>query len=85
MLLLVGSISLLLGLWPPLGIACIALFLLGVSPMMHNFWAISDPAQRTADMINFSKNMALLGGGLMALGVPTPWPYSLEAPRRVAG
>ena len=26
-------------------------------------------------MINFSKNMALLGSALMTLAIPRPWPY----------
>ena len=35
---------------------------------MHDFWHIEDPGQRSNDMINFTKNMALLGAALMLMG-----------------
>jgi putative oxidoreductase len=60
------------------------LFLIGVTPMMHNFWAISDPLQRTTEMGNFMRNVAMLGSALMILGVPRPWPYSIEGRRRIS-
>jgi uncharacterized membrane protein YphA (DoxX/SURF4 family) len=75
--LLIGGTSILLGVKPKLGAAAIAGFLLGVSPVMHNFWSVEDPAQRMNDMINFSKNLALLGGALALMGVEEPWPASV--------
>jgi hypothetical protein len=33
---------------------------------------------RQADIINFTKNIGLLGSTLMFLAVPRPWPYSVE-------
>jgi uncharacterized membrane protein YphA (DoxX/SURF4 family) len=75
--LLIGGTSILLGVKPKLGAAAIAGFLLGVSPVMHNFWSVEDPAQRMNDMINFSKNLALLGGALALMGVEEPWPASI--------
>jgi putative oxidoreductase len=80
-LLLVGGLSVLFGFIPEIGLACIALFLAGVSPLMHNFWDISDPAQRMNEMGNFMRNLALFGGSLMMLAVPVPWPYSLDQRR----
>jgi uncharacterized membrane protein YphA (DoxX/SURF4 family) len=80
-LLIVGGASVLLGLWPRLGLACIALFLIGVTPMMHNFWAVADPQARLGDMINFTKNFALLGGTLMMYAIPRPWAMSLDRRR----
>jgi hypothetical protein len=44
---------------------------------MHDFWKAEDPAQRMNDMINFSKNLALLGGALALMGVEEPWPASV--------
>jgi uncharacterized membrane protein YphA (DoxX/SURF4 family) len=76
-LIVIGGLSILLGYQPLIGVTAVVLFLLGVSPMMHNFWAIQDPMQKMAEMINFTKNMALLGSTLMFLGVPSPWPYSI--------
>lgn len=83
-LILAGGVSIMFGVLPHIGALCIALFLIGVSPLMHNFWAVPDPGVRMAEMINFTKNMALLGGVLMLLGVPRPWPYSIENRRRIA-
>jgi len=82
LLILFGGISLLLGWKPELGIGAIIVFLLGVSFPMHDFWAETG-AQRAADFINFTKNMALIGASLMFTAVPRPWAYSVERPRFV--
>jgi len=76
-LLVIGGLSLLLGYQPVIGIVAVVLFLIGVSPMMHNFWAVQDPMQKMAEMVNFTKNMALLGSALMFLAIPQPWAYSV--------
>ena len=75
--LMAGGTSILLGVKPKLGAAAIAGFLLGVSPVMHDFWSAEDPTQRMHDMINFGKNVALLGGALALMGVEEPWPASV--------
>lgn len=75
--LIVGGASILLGVKPKLGAAAIAGFLVGVSPVMHDFWKSQDPNQRMNDMVHFSKNMALLGGALALMGVEEPWPASV--------
>ncbi len=75
--LLIGGASILLGVKPKLGGFAIAGFLAGVSPVMHDFWKAQDPAQRQADLVNFSKNMALLGGALALMAVEEPWPASV--------
>jgi hypothetical protein len=38
---------------------------------------MEDPQQRMNDMVNFSKNMALLGAGLALMAVEEPWPASV--------
>ena len=76
-ILVLGGLSILLGAWPRLGGALIILFLLIVTPVMHNFWAANDPNTARTDMINFTKNMALVGAALMFYGIPKPWPKSL--------
>ena len=76
-LLTLGGASILLGVKPKLGAAAIIGFLAGVSPLMHDFWRIEDPNQRMNDMINFSKNVALLGGALALMSVEEPWPASV--------
>jgi len=75
--LIAGGTSILLGVKPKLGTAAIAGFLAGVSPVMHNFWSVQEPGQRLNEMINFSKNMALLGSALALMGVDEPWPISV--------
>ncbi|PYV58699.1 MAG: DoxX family protein [Acidobacteria bacterium] len=80
--LTVGGTSIVLGVKPKLGAAAIIGFLAGVSPLMHDFWNMDDPNQRQNDMINFSKNMALLGGALALAAVEEPWPASVGGRRK---
>src|ERR1700704_1911184 len=75
--LIAGGASILLGIKPKLGTAAIAGFLAGVSPVMHDFWRVEEPNQRMNEMINFSKNMALLGSAIALMGVDEPWPASV--------
>lgn len=76
-LLVLGGLSLLLGALPLIGCILLLIFLAGVSPKMHDFWKVQDPQQRAAEMINFTKNLALAGAILMILTIPGPWPLSL--------
>jgi putative oxidoreductase len=69
-----GGLSLLSGVRPRAGASMIAVFLLGVSPRMHAFWNIHDSQERTNEMINFTKNMALIGAACFAAALPEPWP-----------
>jgi hypothetical protein len=59
----------------------IASFLLGVSPQMHAFWKETDPQQRMSEMVNFTKNMALVGASLLAAAHPEPWSWRLAVHR----
>ena len=77
LLLAIAGVTLILGVFPRLGVAALVLFLVPVSFFMHAFWSDTNPAARMADMVNFTKNMALLGSSLMFLAIPEPWPYSL--------
>ena len=73
-LLTIGGASILLGIKPKVGAAAVIGFLAGVSPVMHDFWRIEDPERRQTEMINFTKNMALLGASLVMMGIEEPWP-----------
>ncbi|HKT51225.1 MAG TPA: DoxX family protein [Candidatus Angelobacter sp.] len=75
--LIVGGSSILLGIKPKLGALAIIGFLASVSPTMHDFWKQQDPVQRMNDMINFGKNMALLGAAVALMAVEEPWPASV--------
>jgi len=76
-LLLAGGLSMLLGVYPVVGIALLIVFLLGVSVQMHSFWKVDDAQLKQIDIVNFTKNMALIGALLMFLLLPQPWPMSL--------
>ncbi len=76
-MMLLGGTSILLGIKPKYGALAIAAFLAGVSPLMHDFWRAEEPGQRMNDLINFSKNMALLGSAVALAGVEEPWPASV--------
>jgi putative oxidoreductase len=76
-LLVLGGASLLLGYHPTVGAILLAIFLLGVSFPIHNFWAVQEPQAKVTEMVNFMKNMALLGFVLMTVAIPQPWPMSL--------
>jgi uncharacterized membrane protein YphA (DoxX/SURF4 family) len=80
--LIAGGASILLGAKPKLGAMAILGFLVGVSPVMHDFWRNEDPNQKMNDMINFTKNMALAGGALALMGVDEPWEASVPTERR---
>jgi putative oxidoreductase len=79
--LAIGGASILLGLKPKYGAAVIVAFLAAASPWIHNFWAQDDPQARQADMINFAKNLALLGAALALAGIEEPWPASVPVGR----
>jgi putative oxidoreductase len=62
---ILGGLSILLGYRARIGAWLIALFLILVTPMMHNFWAVSDPMAHQMQMIMFMKNLSMLGGALL--------------------
>ncbi|MFQ5614026.1 MAG: DoxX family membrane protein [Anaerolineae bacterium] len=77
LLLLIGSLSILLGFQPLIGVIALVIFFVPVTFMMHNFWAIEDEQMKMGEFVNFAKNLALLGAALMFLAIPQPWPFSL--------
>lgn len=79
-MLLIAGTSIVLGWKPVVGIAATVLFLLPVSVYMHPFWSEAGAA-RMNDMINFTKNIALMASALMFAAIPRPWPASVESPR----
>jgi uncharacterized membrane protein YphA (DoxX/SURF4 family) len=77
LLLLIGGFSILLGVHVRIGMTALFVFLIPVTLLMHNFWTVKDPQARMNEMINFMKNMALLGAVLMFHAIPKPWPFHL--------
>jgi uncharacterized membrane protein YphA (DoxX/SURF4 family) len=76
-LLLLGGLSFVLGVWPVIGGVLLVIFLLGVSFKIHDYWAVADPQAKMNETVNFMKNMGLLGAVLITMTYPGPWPYSL--------
>ncbi len=77
LLILLGGLGILLGIYIKISILYIVIFLVVVSFMMHNFWSTTDPMSKMMDMTQFMKNMALLGAALLLLSIPEPWMASI--------
>jgi putative oxidoreductase len=80
-MILAGGLSVLAGVKPRQGLALIVGFLVPVSLQMHRFWEVDDPSQRMSEMVNFTKNMALVGAALALMQIEEPWPASVDAAR----
>jgi len=65
LLAIVGGISIVLGYYARVGALCIIAFLVPVTLFMHAFWNVSDPQMMQMQMINFMKNIGLLGGAIL--------------------
>ena len=75
LLILIGGLSVIVGWHVRIGLACIVLFLVPVTFFMHNFWIETEMMPRINQMVNFQKNVALLGAALMMLMIPRPWVF----------
>ncbi|KAK9807744.1 hypothetical protein WJX72_007864 [[Myrmecia] bisecta] len=51
-----------------LGALMLLAFTVTVSPIMHNFWDVKDENAKQVDMIQFFKNVAIIGALLAYLG-----------------
>jgi putative oxidoreductase len=81
LLLLGGGLSTLLGLYVPVGMLLLVIFLIPTAFMMHKFWGLSDPMAAAGQAAQFWKNMTLAGAALMLFYFsslyPEAWVYSL--------
>jgi len=64
-LLALGGLFVLLGIWADLGALLLFLFLVPTALLMHGFWKETDPQSRQMEMIQFQKDLALAGASLM--------------------
>ena len=76
-MLLLGGLGILLGVYIQLSVLLLAVFLLGTTLIMHQYWKVTDQGAKMGEQINFMKNMALLGALLILLAVPLPWAAAL--------
>ncbi len=78
---LVGGVMLVLGLYARWGAVALLAFIVPVSLIMHNFWALPEGEQRAGEMISFMKNFTITGGLLFVLAMGAG-PVSIDALRR---
>lgn len=78
---LAGGLSILLGYRAKIGAWLVVLFLACVTPMMHRFWAVTDPTMQQMQMVMFMKNLSMLGGALL-ISQFGAGPWSLDARRK---
>jgi putative oxidoreductase len=81
-LLLAGGTSVATGVNAHEGLAAIIAFLVPVTLQMHRFWEAETPEAKQGEMVNFMKNIALVGAALTMMQIPEPWPAAprLETP-----
>jgi putative oxidoreductase len=77
-LLVIAGLSILSGYRPAVGVTAVVLFMIPVSLLMHNFWAMADPQMAIAEMRSFLSNMGLAGSTLLFMAIPRPWPMSIN-------
>ncbi len=67
LLLLIGGVSVIFNIYVTIGMIALALFLIPVSFTMHAYWKLQEPGSRVGEMVNFTKNLALLGAVLILM------------------
>lgn len=64
-LLTLGAVSVLLGIWPDLGALLLVVFLVPTALLMHSFWRETDAQGKQMEQVQFFKDTALAGASLM--------------------
>lgn len=64
LLILLGAVSVALGLWGDLGSLMLVLFLVPTAFLMHAFWKDTDAMTSQLEMVQFNKDIALAGAAL---------------------
>jgi putative oxidoreductase len=75
-----GGLSIALGYHAKVGAWLLVLFLVPVTLMLHNFWAVTDPMMRGMQIAMFMKNVSMLGAALL-IAYFGSGPLSLDARR----
>lgn len=69
LMILLGGLSIVLGIWMDLGALLLAIFLVFSAFMMHNFWTMDDATQKMNETVTFFKNLSMAGAALIILAV----------------
>ncbi|MEU4418834.1 DoxX family protein [Nocardia salmonicida] len=68
-MLVLGALSVVLGLWGDVGSILLFVFLVPTAVLMHAFWKETDPMAKQMEMIHFNKDVALAGAALAFLWI----------------
>ncbi|MGA8255624.1 MAG: DoxX family protein [Nocardioides sp.] len=79
-----GGLALATGKAPRLGAALLAASIVPTTVAGHAFWAESDPQARKAQLLQFAKNLSMLGGVVIAAGDTDGQPGIAWRARRAA-
>jgi putative oxidoreductase len=82
--LIAGSLSVILGYKARIGAALLLAFLVLATYYFHDFWTISDPQAQQEQMIQFMKNLGLMGAMVLVIANGTG-PMSLDGRRAEVG
>jgi putative oxidoreductase len=64
-MLVLGGLSILLGVYIRIGALLLVAFLVSTSLIMHNFWTLDDAMAQMNDMAHFMKDLALAGAAFL--------------------
>ena len=76
LMLTIGGVSLVTGLFPAAGVAMLWSFLIPATFVMHRFWRIGDAQARGRERRQFVRKLTLAVVVLTFLLVPQPWPLA---------
>lgn len=62
--IVVGSLSVLLGIYGDIGALMLALFVVATALLMHPYWKEGDEQAKMQEQVQFSKDLGLAGGAL---------------------
>jgi putative oxidoreductase len=66
--LIVGALSVAVGIWPDVGSLMIGAFVIPAALFFHRFWTLEDEMQRTFQTQLFYRNLLTLGAALVFFG-----------------
>jgi putative oxidoreductase len=75
--LIAGSLSIILGFKARIGAALLLIFLVLATYYFHDFWTVTDPQVKQDQMIQFMKNLGLMGAMVLIIANGTG-PMSLD-------
>lgn len=78
-MMVAGGLSVVFGVYPLVGASVLVVFLEGSTPVVHDFWNFDKGDDHlNYEMINFFKNIALLGAALVFVSLATEeWAYGV--------